>query len=98
LLRKVGVMHSKVGLRGKAALLGMAFALCLGLVQIGSARTPQTETSKAKTDVYVCDCMGTKSCPCMSMSNKEGKCPCGKEMKAVARDSTWAKHNRKELR
>jgi len=88
-------MRSKVCLTSKSVLLGMALVFCLGLVQIGSARTPQ-ET--AKKDVYVCACMGSKSCPCMGMSNKEGKCVCGDEMKAVPRDSAWAKHNRKELR
>lgn len=87
-------MRSKVRLTSNAVLLGMALALCLGLVQIGSA-TPQ---SNAKKDVYVCACMGSKSCPCMGMSNKEGKCVCGDEMKAVPRDSAWARHNRKELR
>lgn len=90
-------MWSRVRFTSKAALLGMGFALCLGLVQIGSARPAQEMGSKGK-DVYVCDCMGSKSCPCMGMSNKEGKCVCGKEMKAVPRDSAWAKHNRKELK
>jgi hypothetical protein len=88
-------MWSKVRLMSKTVLLGMGVALCLGLVQIGSARTPQATTSK---DVYVCACMKTKSCPCMGMSNKEGKCVCGDEMKAVPRDSAWAKQNRKELK
>ncbi len=84
-------MRSKVRLMSRTLLLGVGFALCLGLVQIGSA-TPQASASK---DVYVCACMGSKSCPCMGMSNKAGKCVCGTEMKAVSRDSAWAKHNRK---
>ena len=88
-------MWSKVRMTGRTLLLGMAVAFCLGLVQVGSARTPQ-ET--AKKDVYVCACMKTKSCPCMGMSNKAGKCTCGDEMKAVPRDSAWAKRNRKELK
>ena len=88
-------MWSKVRFTGKTVLLGIGFALCLGLVQIGSARTPQATTSKT---VYVCACMKTTSCPCMGMSNKAGKCTCGDEMKAVPRDSDWAKHNRKELK
>jgi hypothetical protein len=90
-------MQSRMRLRDKTVLLGMAFALCLGLAQISSARTPQAKTSETKQDVYVCDCMGTKSCPCMGMSNMKGKCVCGKELKAVSRTSAWARHNRKEL-
>jgi len=69
--------------------------LGLGLVRLGSARQA---SSAAEKTVYVCACMGTKSCPCMAMSNKEGKCPCGSDtMKAVDRDSDWAKANRKAL-
>jgi hypothetical protein len=91
-------MGSKVRLTGRTVLLGMAIALCLGLAEIGTARpAAQTKTSKSK-DVYVCACAKTKSCPCMGMSNKEGKCTCGDEMKAVPRDSAWAKHNQRELR
>ncbi len=90
-------MWNKLRLTSRTVLLGMAVALCLGLVEIGAARPAQMSASKSK-DVYVCDCMGTSSCPCMSMANKEGKCPCGKEMKAVPRNSAWAKHNLKELR
>lgn len=91
-------MRGGVHLTSKTVLLGMAFALCLGLAQISSARPAQSTTSQAKQVVYVCDCMGTKSCPCMGMSNKAGKCVCGKEMKAVSRTSAWAKHNRRELK
>jgi hypothetical protein len=47
--------------------------------------------------VYVCACMKTSSCPCASMSNKAGKCPCGDEMKAVERGGKWAAANRKAL-
>ena len=91
-------MLSRVRLAGKAALLGMGIALCLGLVQISSARPAKSEMASKGKDVYVCACMKDKSCPCMGMSNKEGKCVCGKEMKAVPRDGEWAKHNRKELK
>jgi hypothetical protein len=91
-------MWSKVRLTGKMVMLGMAAALCLGLVQIGAARPAQSEMAKTSKDVYVCACMKDKSCLCMGMSNKAGKCTCGDEMKAVPRDSAWAKHNRKELK
>jgi hypothetical protein len=77
-------------------LSGAALALCLAFVPSTSARPAQTE-SKGK-DVYVCACGTTKSCPCMAMSAKAGKCPCGHDdMKAVARNSDWAATNRKGL-
>ena len=50
--------------------------------------------------VYVCSCMKTKSCPCETEANMEGKCACGMkapEMKAVPRDSAWARANRRGL-
>lgn len=87
-------MGRRMCLTTKSVLCGVALALCLCLVQIGSA---QSMSSKTKKSVYVCSCMGTKSCPCMGMSAEKGKCVCGKEMKAVARDSAWAQHNRKTL-
>ena len=93
-------MWGRISLSSKAVLLGMALALCLGLTQVGSALPGAPQASSAKKDVYVCACMGNKSCPCMSMAKKEGKCACGEHspnMKAVAADSAWAKHNRKEL-
>ena len=69
---------------------GIFLALALGV-------PPQTTSKTGANDVYVCGCMKTSSCPCAAMSNKAGKCPCGDEMKAVARDSKWAATNRKEL-
>ena len=75
---------------------GLGLVLSLGIARLGSAR--QAGSAAEKT-VYVCGCMGTKSCPCMAMSNKAGKCPCGHDdMKAVARNSAWAEANRKALK
>lgn len=51
--------------------------------------------------VYVCACLKTKSCACMTEARMEGPCACGTEggppMKAVSPDSDWAKENRKAL-
>jgi hypothetical protein len=51
--------------------------------------------------VYVCACLQTKSCSCMTEAKTEGPCSCGTEggppMKAVPKDSSWAKANRQEL-
>ena len=91
-------MWGRISLTSKAVLLGMALALCLGLTQVGSALPGASQASSAKKSVYVCACAGTKSCPCMAMSKKEGKCPCGSDtMKEVPANSKWAKANRKAL-
>ena len=93
-------MWGRIRATNRAVLLGMALALCLGLTQVGSALPGASQASSAKSDVYVCACGGTKSCPCMGMAKKEGKCACGEHapnMKAVPADSDWAKHNREEL-
>jgi uncharacterized low-complexity protein len=80
-----------------ALLSGVALALCLAFVPSAPARPAQAASNS--NDVYVCACGTTKSCPCMAMSAKEGKCPCGHDdMKAVARNGDWAKTNRKALR
>ena len=51
--------------------------------------------------VYVCACLKTKSCSCMTEAKMEGPCACGTEggppLKAVPRDSSWAKENREAL-
>jgi len=56
---------------------------------------------KTKSTVYVCACLQTKSCACMTEAKTEGPCACGTEggppMKAVAPNSDWAKQNRDAL-
>jgi hypothetical protein len=51
--------------------------------------------------VYVCACLQTKSCSCMTEAKMEGPCACGTEggppLKAVPKDSDWAKENRDAL-
>lgn len=51
--------------------------------------------------VYVCACLKTKSCDCMTEAKTEGPCACGTQggppLKAVPRDSAWAKENREAL-
>ena len=50
--------------------------------------------STKKRVVYVCACLKTKSCPCMTEAKSAGPCACGTEgsppMKAVPADSDWA--------
>jgi hypothetical protein len=51
--------------------------------------------------VYVCACLKTKSCFCMTEAKMEGPCACGTKggppLKAVPSDSDWAKANREAL-
>jgi hypothetical protein len=51
--------------------------------------------------VYVCACLKTKSCFCMTEAKMEGPCACGTQggppMKAVPANSDWAKQNRDAL-
>lgn len=54
-----------------------------------------------KKVVYVCACLKSRSCPCMTEARMEGPCACGTEggppMQPVAPDSNWAKENRDAL-
>ncbi len=86
----------RMSLLVRASMIAMALGLFLSL-GVGVAAPSQAESTSGAKDVYVCACMKTSSCPCASMSNKAGKCPCGDDMKAVARDSKWAAANRKAL-
>lgn len=66
-----------------------------------SAADSQNEPQAKGKVVYVCACLKTKSCACMTEAKMEGPCACGTEggppMKPVAPDSDWAKENRKAL-
>jgi hypothetical protein len=65
-----------------------------------SQNPPDVPTEESKV-VYVCACLKTKSCPCMTEAKMEGPCACGTQggppLKAVPKNSAWAKENRKEL-
>jgi hypothetical protein len=57
----------------------------------------QSQKHEKNNVVYVCACLKTKSCSCMTVANTEGPCACGPKggppLKAVPRDSDWAKEN-----
>jgi hypothetical protein len=61
----------------------------------------QVETQTKGNVVYVCACLKTRSCSCMTEAKMEGPCACGTEggppLKAVPKDSSWAKENRAAL-
>jgi hypothetical protein len=72
----------------------------------GGSETPpptgkQSQTQTKGNMVYVCACLKTKSCDCMTEAKTEGPCACGTQggppLKAVPHDSAWAKENRDAL-
>ena len=96
---------TKVKMKMTIAMLALLFSLAFIPASGGSRNPPQNPTtnetqSKGKV-VYVCACLKTKSCSCMTEAKTEGPCSCGTEggppMKAVPKDSSWAKANRREL-
>lgn len=96
-------MAKKIKSKTKLATIMLATLASLALTQASAAMQNGMQMNgmqmKGK-DVYVCSCMKTKSCPCMTEANMKGKCACGSSapnMKAVARDSAWAKANRLAL-
>ena len=90
----------------KAQMMLRAGALAVSLLTLlpanGRAPDPPAPKTQKKTDlVYVCACLQTKSCSCMTEAKMEGPCACGTQggppMKAVPADSAWAKQNRDAL-
>ena len=65
------------------------------------SRSSVTADRQNKDVVYVCACLKNKSCSCMTMAKTGGVCACGPNggppLKAVPRDSDWAKDNRDAL-
>lgn len=61
----------------------------------------QSQKHDKNNVVYVCACLKTKSCSCMTVAKMEGPCACGPKggppLKAVPRDSDWAKENLEAL-
>lgn len=84
-----------------ALLLSLAFIPSSDGSQSAPATDPQSHSKNSNNVVYVCACLKTKSCSCMTEARMEGPCACGTEggppMKAVQSDSDWAKQNREAL-
>lgn len=90
-------------MRNRMSFTGAILSLVL-LAFLSSSATPPPRGSKKQAKekvVYVCACLGTQSCSCMTEAKTEGPCACGTQggppMKAVAPDSNWAKENRDAL-
>ena len=83
---------------GFFVLLLLTFLPALGFQDQPDIPPPSAPKKKV---VYVCACLKTKSCPCMTEAKSAGPCACGTEgsppMKAVPADSDWAKENREAL-
>jgi hypothetical protein len=87
------------------AMLALLFSLALiparGATRNQPQNQPRNKTQNKGKVVYVCACLETKSCSCMTEAKTEGPCSCGTEggppMKAVPKDSAWARANRQEL-
>ncbi len=69
--------------------------------QFGNSSVNEMQAPTEEGVVYVCACLKTKSCFCMTEAKMEGPCACGTQggppMKAVKSDSAWAKENRDAL-
>ncbi len=78
-----------------------AALLSLALFSSGFALKSKPKPKKHSSVVYVCACLGTKSCSCMTEAKTEGPCACGSRggppMKAVPAKCAWAIHNRQAL-
>lgn len=83
-------------MKHRMRLTGVALSLFL-LASLASSGG----SAKQGKVVYVCACLETKSCACMTEAKMEGPCACGTQggppMKPVPRDSDWAKENRDAL-
>jgi hypothetical protein len=80
----------------------LALLLSSTLLTSSSHSQNQASDSQGKSKVvYVCACLKTRSCDCMTEAKMEGPCACGTEggppLKAVPSDSSWAKENRDAL-
>lgn len=95
-------------MRNRTRFIGIIVLLFTGVfIQASSSprnkslNTPLANNRDQSKVVYVCACLKTKSCSCMTEAKMEGPCACGTAggppLKEVPRDSDWAKENREEL-
>lgn len=85
----------------KLAISSAALALLLLTLMPLLGRARSHEAKKQGNVVYVCACLKTKSCSCMTEAKTEGPCACGTQggppLKAVSAHGSWAKQNRAAL-
>jgi len=82
-------------------MLSLVFSLSSDALLSPASASPQDHKEGKGSVVYVCACLKTKSCSCMTEARMQGPCACGTEggppMKAVPSNSDWAKENRDAL-
>ncbi len=87
-------------MRTMIVMIGLLLSLFLAPTATKTANAPAKKGASGDV-VYVCACLKTKSCSCMTEAKMEGPCACGTEggppLKAVSADSDWAKANRDAL-
>jgi hypothetical protein len=87
--------------RLKLTAQALALTSLLAFLPSSGGSQDQSPSKNKKDVVYVCACLKTKSCSCMTEAKMEGPCACGTEggppLKAVPKDSDWAKENRDAL-
>jgi hypothetical protein len=98
----------------KTAAVMLAFLFSLALISSSSGtetlrnqakgqpqNAPENDTQVKGKVVYVCACLKTESCSCMTEAKMEGPCACGTAggppLKPVSQNSAWAKANREAL-
>jgi hypothetical protein len=77
------------------------FAASVLQTDLPAQNEPANDAKVKSKVVYVCACLKNKSCSCMTEAKTEGPCSCGTgggpPMKAVPKNSAWAKANRDAL-
>jgi hypothetical protein len=97
------IMRDTTKAKIKRTVVLLALPALLGVFETGfAAQNEPGQDAKAKDNmVYVCACLKTKSCSCMTEAKTPGPCSCGTgggpPMKAVPKNSAWAKENRDAL-
>jgi hypothetical protein len=91
-------MRTKQKFTVKLGIAALALISTFALAQTSTVKAQPAAKAKTKADVvFVCACLKTESCDCMTVSNREGPCACGTEggppLRPVAKNSNWAKHN-----
>lgn len=83
------------------AVVGLLLSLLLAPTATKTVSVSAKSEETSGHVVYVCACLKTKSCSCMTEAKTEGPCACGTEggppLKAVLAHSDWAKANRDAL-
>jgi hypothetical protein len=94
-------MRNRIRFSAPFLALTLLFVLSLSSDAFQSPAWARDHKEDKGSLVYVCACLKTKSCSCMTEAKMQGPCACGTEggppMKAVPANSDWAKENRDAL-